>query len=153
MTMTDSDRTHCRCGTTLEHAPAIGPYCPNSACEIGDGPFDDDDATIGDEPDDWYEVDPPTDCRIRRSGTCDDATHGDRRQQLPYVIEWVCPECGADRTHDLNSSCLLTPRWGEPTIVSLFCTDCDVHEPTATVQVIPDVTLRLSIVDTDHAHE
>ena len=28
-----------KCGTPLLNAPGIGPFCPNRACDVGDGPF------------------------------------------------------------------------------------------------------------------
>ena len=39
MKMTN-ELTHCpNCQTELMEAPAIGPFCPNKNCRIGDGPF------------------------------------------------------------------------------------------------------------------
>lgn len=33
--------TNCpKCQTALLNAPGIGPFCPNRACDVADGPFD-----------------------------------------------------------------------------------------------------------------
>ena len=61
-----------KCGTPLLNAPGIGPFCPNRACDVGDGPFLRDDSPeivlsgILTEDEDLDEEDPQIKAKIKR---------------------------------------------------------------------------------------
>ena len=59
----------------------------------------------------------------------DDEMEGEKRQYLPYVLEWECPECGEQRETDLSEGYLSYAVWGEFLEIPLFCLDCDKLEP------------------------
>jgi len=67
---------------------------------------------------------------------------GRKRQYLPYVLEWECPECGEQRETDLSEKYLSYPTWGEFLKIPLFCMECDEVEPVKQGKLRPDVTVE-----------
>jgi hypothetical protein len=68
---------------------------------------------------------------------------GKKRQRLPYVIEWECPECRQRKETDLQDTHLLNPVWGEGYEVPLFCMPCDELEPMKVAEIVPDISVTL----------
>lgn len=67
---------------------------------------------------------------------------GAKRQRIPAVITWLCPECGEERETDLSEKYLSYPKWGEPMKLRVFCMDCDEVEPVETLMITPRVTVE-----------
>lgn len=67
---------------------------------------------------------------------------GAKRQPIPVVIHWNCPECGEERETDLRKHYLLYPEWGEQVEVPGFCLDCDEVEPVRMLTVVPRLTVE-----------
>lgn len=73
----------------------------------------------------------------------DISLQGSKRQYLPYLLEWECPECGGKNTTDFRQNYISYPVWGEETTVPLFCNRCEHFEPTIEVSVVPDISLEV----------
>jgi hypothetical protein len=73
----------------------------------------------------------------------DTRLEGKKRQRLPYVIEWKCPECRQQKETDLQDTHLLNPVWGEEYEVPLFCMACDELEPMKMAEIVPDISVTL----------
>ena len=69
----------------------------------------------------------------------DERLEGKKRQRLPYVLKWDCPECGKQRETDLTEKYLSCPVWGNDALVPLFCMECDEFEPVTTATITPDI--------------
>lgn len=81
---------------------------------------------------------------------------GDKRQYLPYYLDWKCPDCGTTNTCDLrgggrHGTYLSYPKWGEETTIPLLCNECDHIEPVVELSVIPNITLEMA--DVNHMEE
>lgn len=73
---------------------------------------------------------------------------GDKRQYFPHILEWECPDCGAEQTVDFrgggrNGRYLSYPEWGEEYREPLLCNECDHVEPVEEAVLIPRITLEL----------
>jgi predicted RNA-binding Zn-ribbon protein involved in translation (DUF1610 family) len=69
---------------------------------------------------------------------------GDKRQRVPFVIEWKCPKCGAEHMDDYSGSEYLSyPIWGKPQETHLYCPECGHEQPvTITVEMTMKVEWR-----------
>lgn len=67
---------------------------------------------------------------------------GEKRQYVPVVVNWVCPQCKQPRKMDLTKRYLMYPVFGEPFEQTLYCDECDC-ESTVTLQL----NLQLVIVE------
>jgi rubrerythrin len=76
--------------------------------------------------------------KLRRT---DKRCEGEKRQRVPYIIEWTCPKCGENHVRDFAGDHYLSnPIWGEPSTEHLYCDECD-HEFPFTVRA--DVVLTI----------
>lgn len=71
----------------------------------------------------------------------DERLEGKKRQYLPYILKWECPECGQQMETNLTEKYLSYPVWGESLDVPLFCVDCDELEPVKTATIKPDIVI------------
>jgi len=70
---------------------------------------------------------------------------GDKRQHIPYVLEWVCPECAVIHKIDFTRDHLSYPEFGgEPAEAYLYCGegDCD-YESTVNISLKITATLEI----------
>lgn len=64
---------------------------------------------------------------------CHQGLDGDKRQYMPYVLEWKCAGCGVDCKIDFTDDYLSYPdlTGKKPYIFSGYCGECDHETPIA----------------------
>lgn len=63
-----------------------------------------------------------------------------KRCHFPYILEWICPNCGDEYKHDMTLEHLYYPQPDIEETIGLYCMRC---EKEFEVTVIPNFTLRL----------
>jgi hypothetical protein len=74
----------------------------------------------------------------------DKSIEGEKRQRLPCVLEWECPECGEEKETDFTDRYLSYPTWGEPMEIGIFCFDCNEIEPIKQITITPTASIEVS---------
>jgi hypothetical protein len=62
----------------------------------------------------------PKDVVLKKVDGCFD-TEGVKRQYMPYIIEWTCPDCGERNTWDLRDQYLSYPPFNKPYDLEFYC--------------------------------